>query len=46
MVLVPVGEFLMGSLDTDPKAGAGEIPRRTVYLDGFWIDWLEVTNAR
>jgi formylglycine-generating enzyme required for sulfatase activity len=46
MVLVPAGEFLMGSLDADPKAGTDEMPQHTVTLDGFWIDQTEVTNAR
>ncbi len=46
MMLVPAGEFLMGSLDADSKAGADESPQHLVYLDGFWIDQIEVTNAR
>jgi len=38
MVYVPAGEFTMGS------DGAGdEKPRRTVYLDGFWMYRTEVT---
>lgn len=43
MVLVPVGEFWMGSEDSD--AYADEKPRRRVYLDAFYIDKYEVTNA-
>jgi formylglycine-generating enzyme required for sulfatase activity len=46
MMLVPAGEFLMGSADADPKAGDDEKPRHPVYLDAFWIDRTEVTNAR
>jgi formylglycine-generating enzyme required for sulfatase activity len=46
MVHVPAGEFLMGSPDTDPNAGGDERPQHRVYLDAFWIDRLEVTNAR
>jgi formylglycine-generating enzyme required for sulfatase activity len=46
MMLVPAGEFLMGSPDADPKAAADERPQHTVYLDAFWIDRTEVTNAR
>jgi formylglycine-generating enzyme required for sulfatase activity len=40
MVLLPVpeGEFKMGSNDEDP-------PLHTVWLDAFWIDRTEVTNA-
>jgi len=41
MVLVPAGEFTMGSDD----GGANEKPAHQVYLDAFWIDVYEVTNA-
>jgi formylglycine-generating enzyme required for sulfatase activity len=40
MVYVPAGEFVMGSNDYDD-----EKPPHTVYLDAFWIDKYEVTNA-
>ena len=46
MMPVPAGEFLMGSTDTDPKAGSDELPQHSVHLDTFWIDRTEVTNAR
>ena len=46
MVKVPAGEFLMGSTDADSEALADEKPQHTVYLDGFWIDQTEVSNAR
>ena len=46
MLLVPMGEFLMGSTEADPKAGADEKPQHTVYLDAFYIDRVEVTNAQ
>lgn len=39
MVLVPAGEFIMGSDEY-----ARESPRRSVELDGFWIDRYPVTN--
>ena len=43
MVFVLPGEFLMGSV----KAGdADEQPQHSVYLDAFWIDKYEVTNAQ
>lgn len=38
---VPEGEFIMGS-ETGEK---DEIPIHTVFLDAFWIDQTEVTNA-
>jgi formylglycine-generating enzyme required for sulfatase activity len=46
MIYVPEGEFLMGSKDADRKAADDEKPAHTVYLDAFWIDRTEVTNAR
>ena len=44
MVLIPAGEFLMGS-----KAGDGdsdEAPQHKVYLDAYHIDIHEITNAQ
>ena len=42
MHLVPAGEFTMGSdTDSDPRNQA-----HTVYLDAFYIDRYEVTNAQ
>jgi formylglycine-generating enzyme required for sulfatase activity len=46
MVYVPAGEFLMGSTDSDKAANANEKPQHAVYLDAFWIDSTEVTNAQ
>lgn len=58
MVYVPAGEFLMGSTDEDIGAVLDECsdcerswfsdeqPQHTVYLDAFWIDRTEVTNAQ
>jgi formylglycine-generating enzyme required for sulfatase activity len=46
MVYVPAGEFLMGSADSDKDASSDEKPQHTVYLDAFWIDHTEVTNAQ
>ena len=45
MVFVPAGEFEMGSSDQDTSADQDEKPQHTVYLDAFWIDQTEVTNA-
>ncbi len=41
MILVPVGEFTMGSNDGNDS----EKPAHNVFLDSFWIDKFEVTNA-
>ena len=43
MVWIPGGEFTMGS--TDPLAWPDEAPAHRVYVDGFWMDEHEVTNA-
>jgi serine/threonine-protein kinase len=44
-VYVPAGEFLMGAADSDPDGSDDEKPQHTVYLNAFWIDKTEVTNA-
>ena len=41
LLYVPAGDFIMGSED----GGDNEKPIHTVYLDAFWIDQTEVTNA-
>ncbi|MGE0468127.1 MAG: formylglycine-generating enzyme family protein [Nitrospira sp.] len=46
MVVVPAGEFLMGSdPHKDRAAGPQELPQRRVYLDWFQIDRYEVSNV-
>ena len=57
LVYVPEGEFLMGSTEADidkvmaqcsnckRKYFNGELPQHKVYLDAYWIDQTEVTNA-
>jgi formylglycine-generating enzyme required for sulfatase activity len=45
LLSVPAGEFPMGSTDSDIQALPNEKPQHTVYLDAFWIDQTEVTNA-
>jgi formylglycine-generating enzyme required for sulfatase activity len=42
MVLIPAGEFTMGS----DKGDDDEQPIHKVFLDSFYIDKFEVTNAR
>lgn len=44
MVLVPSGEFIMGT-DSE-QANPDQRPAHTVYLDAFYIDKHEVTNAQ
>ena len=41
MVLIPAGEFQIGSGDFN-----NELPVRTVYVDAFYMDATEVTNAQ
>jgi formylglycine-generating enzyme required for sulfatase activity len=43
MVWVPGGEFTMGW--DGPEARPDETPAHRVWVDGFWIDATEVTNA-
>ena len=43
MVLIPAGEFQMGS--NDAEARDDEQPVRTVYVDAFYMDETEVTNV-
>lgn len=42
---VPEGAFLMGSPDGDPDVFPHERPQHSIWLDAFWIDETEVTNA-
>ena len=44
MVLIPAGDFQMGSNDSD--AEDDEKPVHTVYVDAFYMDKYEVTNAQ
>lgn len=42
MVLIPAGEFQMGSNEGEDD----EVPVHKVYLDAFYMDIFEVTNAQ
>ena len=44
MVLIPAGEFLMGS--PEGEGAFDEHPQHKVYLDAYYIDKYEVTNAQ
>jgi sulfatase modifying factor 1 len=48
MVFVPAGEFLMGSTTQDLRhqAEVDEWPQRRVWVDDFYMDIHEVTNAQ
>lgn len=44
MILLPAGEFVMGG--SGKFAKRDEMPRHKVYVDAFWMDESEVTNAQ
>jgi len=48
MVFVPAGDFIMGSPPADlyRTADVDEFPQRKVWVDDFYIDVHEVTNAQ
>ena len=46
MVLVPAGEFTMGSRGEGTSSQNDEQPAHQVYLDAYYIDQYEVTTAR
>jgi len=45
ILYVPAGNFSMGSTADDHFAFPDEFPQHQVYLDAFWIDQTEVSNA-
>jgi len=45
MMYVPAGDFWMGSLNNDPDAFANEKPQIVVFVDAFWMDAYEISNA-
>jgi formylglycine-generating enzyme required for sulfatase activity len=46
MVLLPGGQFLMGTDDREGYAADGEGPVRKIRLSPFWIDRAAVSNAQ
>ncbi|MDB4752539.1 formylglycine-generating enzyme family protein [Winogradskyella sp.] len=46
MVWIPGGLFEMGASNKDPIALPHEKPKHNVYIDGFFMDITEVTNAQ
>ncbi len=44
--LIPAGEFMMGNSFASNEGGADELPRHAVYVDTFFMDVTEVTNAQ
>jgi len=46
MVLVPAGEFMMGSGKDDQLADGNERPLHQIYLDAYYLDQYEVTTSR
>lgn len=46
MVLIPAGEFIMGSSELDKGAQTAAYPEHKVTLPAFWIDKYEATNKQ
>ena len=46
LLLVPAGDFVMGSPPGGYIFGDNETPRRRIFLKAFYIDKYEVTNRR
>lgn len=45
MILIPAGEFLMGSAGNDKSASKDEKPQHTVFIDAFYISRYPVANS-
>lgn len=46
MVRIPAGTFVMGTKPDERDAAKEEQPQHEVYVDEFWIDRTETTNAQ
>jgi len=46
MVYIPAGEFQMGCDPENYSCPCHSVPEHTVYLEGFYIEKYEVTNAQ
>jgi formylglycine-generating enzyme required for sulfatase activity len=46
MVLIPEGDFIMGYADSVSFGVKAERPQHIVFLNRYWIDRTEVTNAQ
>jgi formylglycine-generating enzyme required for sulfatase activity len=44
--LIPAGKFRMGSKTYARRSNLDEHPQHSVYLDAYWIDQTEITNAQ
>ncbi|HVX11534.1 MAG TPA: formylglycine-generating enzyme family protein [Pirellulales bacterium] len=46
MIWIPGGQFWMGAYEKDKDRFRDALPQHIVYVDGFWMDRTEVTNAQ
>ncbi|MDR3574115.1 MAG: SUMF1/EgtB/PvdO family nonheme iron enzyme [Anaerolineaceae bacterium] len=45
IVYIPPGQFLMGTSSNSQVVKAEEQPQRSIFMDGYWIDKVPVTNG-
>ncbi len=45
MIVIPAGNFMMGSGPDDPYAGKNEFPQHSVYLPEYRIGKYQVTRG-
>lgn len=46
LMYIPAGKFQMGNHIPTEWTGEDELPLHDVYLDAFWMDQTEITNAQ